>query len=85
MEPDWSTREIKDMAWCCRWRPADTINKYGWWVFEKDGIHMYSTLFFAVVPDGKATGIMESITSVREEWDPNHSPRAFMVDVEKMV
>jgi hypothetical protein len=64
---------------------ADTINTYGWWVFEKDGIPMYSTLFFAVVSDGKAAEIMESITSVREEWDPNHPPRAFLVDVEKMV
>ena len=64
---------------------VDTIKKYGWWVFEKDGIPMYSTLFFAVVPEEKAAEIMEHITSLKEEWDPNHPPRAFQVDVEKMV
>ena len=64
---------------------ADTINKYGWWVFEKDDIPMYSSLFFAVVSNEKAAEIMKDIIAAREEWDPNHPPRAFQVDVEKMV
>ncbi len=64
---------------------SDTIDKYGWWVFEKEEIPMYSTLFFAVVPDEKANDIMSNIASVKNEWDANHPPRAFQVNVEKMV
>ncbi|NIV94900.1 hypothetical protein GWN42_19435 [candidate division KSB1 bacterium] len=64
---------------------VDTIKNYGWWVFEKDGIPMYSTLFFAVIPGEKALEIMENINGLQEDWDPKHPPRAFQVNVEKMV
>ena len=64
---------------------SDTIKKYGWWVFEKDGIPMYSTLFFAVLADEKADEIMKAIGSLKGDWDAEHPPKAFQVDVEKMV
>ncbi|HEX9653975.1 MAG TPA: hypothetical protein VGA99_09710 [bacterium] len=64
---------------------SDTIKQYGWWVFEKSNIPMYSILFFAVVPQEKADELMNDITCLREECDPNHPPRAFQMDVEKMV
>jgi hypothetical protein len=64
---------------------SDTIKKYGWWVFEKEAVPMYSTLFFAVVPDEKASEIMDDIVCFQEECDPDHPPRAFQVDVEKMI
>lgn len=64
---------------------ADTIEQFGWWVFEKDGIPMYSTLYFAVVANDKADEIMGDIGCLKEECDPKHPPRAFQIDVEKMV
>ncbi|MFQ5769714.1 MAG: hypothetical protein ACE5HX_04205 [bacterium] len=63
----------------------ETIRRYGWWVFEKDGIAIYSTLFFAVVPKEKADEVMENITCLAGECDPDHPIRAFQIDVERMV
>lgn len=64
---------------------ADTIERYGWWVFEKESVPMYSTLYFAVIPNEKAEQIMGDIHCLKEECDPQHPPRAFQIDVEKMV
>lgn len=64
---------------------SDTIQKYGWWVFERSNVPMYSTLFFAVIAKEKADEIMNDITCLKDECDPNHPPRAFQIDVEKMV
>lgn len=63
---------------------AETIERYGWWSFDKD-TPIYSTMYFAVVPQAKASGILSDISSRRDEFDPDHPPRAFQVDVEKMV
>lgn len=64
---------------------ADTIRQYGWWVFEKPNVPIYSTLFFAVIAQDKADEIMNDITNLRDQFDPKHPPRAFQMDVEKMV
>ncbi len=63
---------------------ADTIKRYGWWSFDKD-VPIYSTMFFAVVPEEKANEIMEDINCFSDECDPQHPTRAFQIDVEKMV
>lgn len=63
---------------------ADTIKRYGWWSFEKE-LPMYSHLFFALVPKEIADEIMTDIQCLSEECDPEHPPRAFQIDVEKMV
>jgi hypothetical protein len=63
---------------------SDTIKRYGWWSFDKD-LPIYSIMFFAVVPNEKAAEIMEDINCFREECDPQHPTRAFLIDVEKMV
>lgn len=64
---------------------SDTIKNYGWWVFEKEGIPLFSTLFFAVVADAKAAEIMESMIDFQKNCDPHHPPRVFQVNVEKML
>lgn len=64
---------------------SESIKNFGWWVFEKADIPMYSTLFFAVVAAEKANEIMSDISCLQGDCDPNHPPRAFMLAVEKMV
>jgi len=64
---------------------ADTISKYGWWVFEKEGLPIYSTLFFAVVGSDKADEIMQDVANSGKDWGEHHPPRAFQIDVEKMI
>jgi methyl coenzyme M reductase subunit C-like uncharacterized protein (methanogenesis marker protein 7) len=64
---------------------SETIKKYGWWIFEKEQVPMYSTLFFAVTTAEKAEDIMNNINSLKDECDPGHPPRAFQIDVEKMI
>ena len=63
----------------------ETIRQYGWWVAEGDGVPLYSTLFFAVLPADKAEEIMDDVAAGHDEWDAEHPPRAFLIDVEKMV
>ncbi|RMF68739.1 MAG: hypothetical protein D6743_02970 [Calditrichaeota bacterium] len=64
---------------------SETIQRYGWWVFEKEDVPMQSTLFFAVISKEKADEILADISALRAECDPDHPPRAFQVNVEKMV
>ena len=64
---------------------SESIRQHGWWVFEQRDIPMYSTLFYAVVPQEKAEELMADIVTLQDECDPDHPPRAFQVDVEKMV
>ncbi len=63
---------------------AETLKQYGWWpTREADAI--YSTLYFAIVPKEKADEVMSDIENLTELHDPTHPPRAFVVNVEKMV
>ncbi len=64
---------------------SESIQRYGWWVFEKEDIPMYATLFFAIVAREKAAAILAAIEALRPAFDPDHPPRAFQVDVEQMV
>lgn len=63
---------------------ADAITRYGFWHTEKD-LPLYSTLYFSLVPDEKAKEIMDDLE--KTEWDESmgRPPRAFQVDVERMV
>jgi hypothetical protein len=62
---------------------SDTIEKFGWWVFEDTAIQ--SVLFFAIVEDKKADDILTGIAELKSEFDPGHPPKAFQINVEKMV
>ncbi|RMD90500.1 MAG: hypothetical protein D6813_09055 [Calditrichaeota bacterium] len=63
---------------------ADTVKHYGWWSFEKD-LPMYSIMYFAVIPANKAEEIFSEVKKLAKELDSKHPPRAFQIDVEKMV
>jgi hypothetical protein len=60
------------------------MDQYGWWHLEQD-MPIYSKLYFAVIPAQKADQIMRGIQRVSKDFDPEHPPRAFQVDVEKMI
>ncbi len=55
-----------------------------WWTADKD-LAVYSNLYFAVIPKEKADEIMAEIAGLAEESGEEHPPRAFQVNVEKMV
>ncbi len=63
---------------------AETIDRYGWWHLEKD-IPAYSTLYFAILADDKAAGIMQEFETTFQVDDITFKPRAFQVAVEKMI
>jgi hypothetical protein len=63
---------------------SDSIRRYGWWVFDKQSA-INSVLFFAIIAKEKADGIMAGIMKLKKEFDPDHPPRAFQIDVEKLV
>jgi hypothetical protein len=62
----------------------DTVKSYGWWVFERSDIPIYSNLFFVILPEQKA----HEILGLFRNWDNGdreHPPRVFMVNVEEMI
>jgi len=70
------------MASNCQSR--EVIDQYGWWHIEED-MPIYSKLYFAIVSKEKADQIMNDIKIISKDFDPQHPPRAFQVDVEKMI
>lgn len=63
-----------------------TLDRHGVWFSDSaDDIPQYSKLYFAIVPKEKAAGMMKNIDQLRDSCDPEHPPRAFQVDVEKMI
>lgn len=42
-------------------------------------------MFFAVIPDDKAEAMMHDISCFNDDCDPQHPPRAFQINVERMV
>lgn len=63
---------------------TETVKRYGWWALDKD-IPLYSTMYFAIVNKEKADEVLNDISCLNGECDPDHPPRAFQVNVEKMV
>jgi len=63
---------------------TDTIKRYGWWSLDTD-VPLYSTMYFAIVKKEKADALMNDISCLEGECDPDHTPKAFQIDVEKMV
>ncbi len=63
---------------------ADTLRQHGWWPSEKSDA-IYSILYFAIVSADKADGVMRDIKAFNEVNKGEHPPRAFVVNVEKMV
>jgi len=63
---------------------AETIRQHGWWPSEESDA-IYSTLYFAIVSADKADGVMNDIQNYNAKSDLLHPPRAFLVNVEKMV
>ena len=62
----------------------DTIRSYGWWVFERNDIPVYSDLFFVILPDQKADEVLDIFRNWQNE-ELEHPPRAFVVSVEEMI
>ena len=63
---------------------ADTIKHYGWWVFDKETA-INSVLFFAIIANDKAEEIMAGIAELGKKFDPAHPPRAYQINVEKLI
>jgi hypothetical protein len=63
---------------------AETIRDFGFWVTDGDA-PVYSILLFAVVSKEKADEVMGDIACYSDGCDPKYPPRAFQIDVEKMV
>ncbi len=63
---------------------AATLKQHGWWPSEESDA-IYSTLYFAIVSADKADGVFHDIERYNAEHDLRHPPRAFLVDVEKMI
>jgi hypothetical protein len=63
---------------------AETIKEFGFWHLERD-LPIYSTLYFAIIHDEKAEEIFNEIDTTADDFDAQHPPRLFMVNVEKMV
>jgi hypothetical protein len=63
---------------------AATIREFGFWHLERD-LPIYSTLYFAIINDDKAEEIFGEIDTASGDFDAQHPPRLFMVNVEKMV
>ena len=63
---------------------AETIRDFGFWVTDGEAA-AYSVLLFAVVSKEKADEVMGDIACLSEDCDPEYPPRAFQIDVEKMV
>jgi septin family protein len=63
---------------------SDTIKQFGWWVFDEESA-IQSVLFFFIVTDDKADDIIAGVADLATKFDPNHPPRAFQLNVEKLV
>ncbi len=63
---------------------AETIRRYGFWHSEKD-LPLFSTLYFALVPKEKADEVMNDLEKKDWESDIGRPPRAFQVDVERVI
>lgn len=63
---------------------AQSIEQFGWWHQDKD-VPAYSTLFFAILPQEKAEGVLQELKSWSPEEHYHHVPRAFVLPVDKMV
>lgn len=63
---------------------AESLEQFGWWHLEKD-LPMYSTLYFAILADDKAEAIMADVEGMAAGSEEEHKPRAFLVNVERMV
>jgi len=63
---------------------SDSIKQFGWWVFD-DETAIQSVLFFAIVTDEKAGDIITGVSDLAKKFDPEHPPRAFQLNVEKLV
>lgn len=65
---------------------ADTLRKYGWWSSSSaPDENLYSTLYFTIVEKDLAEAVMNDISEMPQKEDDDHPPRAFMVNIEKMV
>lgn len=64
---------------------SETIRRHGWWVFEGSDFPLYSTMYFAIVSAEKSEEIMHHIERLQADTQAEHPPRAFQVNVEKMI
>ncbi|HQU73490.1 MAG: hypothetical protein KDI06_10435 [Calditrichaeota bacterium] len=57
---------------------------FGFWHAEGD-LPIASTMCFAIVDQATADELFTAVEELAQEVDPNHPPRAFQMNVEKMI
>ena len=64
---------------------ADTLRQYGWWPSTGASKNIYSTLYFTIVAEELAAAVLGEIENMPRRAESGHPPRAFQVNIEKMV
>jgi hypothetical protein len=63
----------------------ETLKQYGWWSTSMAEDDIYSVLYFAIVDEKLADELLDDVIEIQQKHSDNHPPRAFIVNVERMV
>jgi hypothetical protein len=64
---------------------GETLKQYGWWSTSMAEDNIYSVLYFAIVNKELADELLDDVVEIQKNHPDNHPPRAFVVNVERMV